>query len=418
MCVVVRAAPTMARRGARRRPARHDDLVRRTALPLIALTVTAVLAGPAWSAPGEAATTSVRTVLGPGVLAAPGGIALDAAGDVFVADSGHCRVVMVPAHSTTRGSRHLYAGRAATLAGGRCSGAGSLGYPTGVAVDRHGDVYVAEATGQRIQVVRPSGAVSTVAGTGRPGFNGDGLPATSAELDRPTGIAVDDAGDLFIADTANCRVRVLPATGTTLFGHAMLAAHLYTVAGTGVCGTTGQGAALGGAQLWNPVAVTVDAAGDLLVADSGDQSVLLATARGGTFYGTAVAAGNIGVVVGGTGSYGPYLVDGLPATSVAAEVNDPRGLAVGPTGALFLTDGFMHVVRVVPATTGTLLGRTMKAGDLYTAAGELPVSTAEGLGDGRRWVLTHVGTPSGVAVSAAGSVYVSDAARDDLRVIG
>jgi hypothetical protein len=407
----------MARRSARRRPARHDDPVRRTLLPLTALTGTAVLAALAFTAPSGAAPTAVRTVVGRGTLAAPGGIALDAGGDVFVADTGHCRVVVVPARAATRYGVHLHAGRVATLAGGRCTGAGSLGYPTGVAVDGQGDVYVAEATDQRVQVVRPSGAVTTVAGTGRAGFNGDGLAATAAALDQPTGIALDGVGDLYIADTADCRVRVLPAANTTLFGQAMTAGHLYTVAGTGVCGTAGQGGPLGVAQLWNPVAVTVDQAGDLLVADSGDQSVLLASARGGSYYGTAVGAGDIGVVVGGTGTYGPYLTDGLSATGVAAEVNDPRGLAVGSTGALYLTDGFMHVIRVVPATSGTLLGRTMTGGDLYTVAGALPVTSPEGIGDGTRWVLTRLGTPSGIAVSATGSVYFSDAALGELRVI-
>ena len=157
------------------------------------------------------------------------------------------------------------------------------------------------------------------------------------------------------------------------------------------------------------MAVAVDGAGDLLVADSGDQSVLLAPARGGSFYGTAVGAGDIGVVVGGTGSYGPYLADGLPANGPTAELNDPRGLAVGPTGALFVTDGFMHVIRVVPSTTGTLLGRTMQAGDLYTAAGALPVATPTGANDGTRWVLTRMGTPVGVAVSPSGALFYADA---------
>ena len=81
-----------------------------------------------------------------------------------------------------------------------------------MAVDAHGDVFIAEATAQRVQEVRAgSRAVVTVAGTGTGGFNGDGLAATASELDEPTGVAVDAAGDLFIADTANCRVRVLPA---------------------------------------------------------------------------------------------------------------------------------------------------------------------------------------------------------------
>lgn len=386
-------------------------------LPLTALAVTTLTAGAAWSTPVGATTVTVRTVLGSGTLASPGGVALDSAADLFVADTGHCRVLEVPARPATRGGLHLHAGRAVTLAGGRCTGAGSFGYPSGVAVDERGNVYVAEATDHRVLVVRPTGTVATVAGTGFAGFNGDGGEATEAELNQPTGIALDRAGDLFIADSADCRLRVLPAADTTLFGQAMTAGRLYTVAGTGVCGTTGQGGPAGQAQLWNPVAVTVDPAGDLLVADSGDQSVLLASAGGGMYYGTAVGAGDIGVVVGGTGSYGPYLADGFPATAVAAEVNDPRGLAVAPSGALFVTDGFMHVIRVVPATTGTVFGRSLTAGDLYTAAGALPVTTAEGLGDGTRWVVTRMGLPSGIAVSTTGSVYFSDAALDELRVI-
>ncbi len=83
-------------------------------------------------------------------------------------------------------------------------------------------------------------------------------------------------------------------------------------------------------------------------------------------------------MLGGTGSYGPYFADGLAATSPTAELNDPRSLAVGPTGALFVSDGFMRVIRVVPASTGTLFGRAMTGGDLYTVAGALPVSTPRG----------------------------------------
>jgi NHL repeat len=267
--------------------------------------------------------------------------------------------------------------------------------------------------------VRPAGrAVVTVAGTGQAGFNGDGLAGTGSELDEPTGVAVDGSGDLVIADTANCRVRVLAAGNATLFGQAMAAGHLYTVAGTGICGTAGQGGPVAAAQLWNPVAVAVDSAGDLLVADNGDQSVLLAAARTGTYYGTAVGAGDIGVVVGGTGGYQPYLADGVPAVGEAAELNDPRGIALGPTGALFVTDSLMQVIRVVPSTTGTLFGRAMTAGDLYSVAGALPVATPEGPGNGTRWVLTRMGTPVGLAVSPSGNLYYSDASLDSVRTIG
>jgi trimeric autotransporter adhesin len=383
---------------------------------LVSLSAVVVAGSPVGGAAGSVA---VRTVLGPGVLDTPGGLALSTAGDLFVADTGHCRVLVVPAASGTRYGLRLHAGHAATLAGGSCAGAGSIGHPSGVAVDTQGDVYIAEATAQRVQVVRPAGrAVVTVAGTGQAGFNGDGLPGTASELDEPTGVAVDGSGDLVIADTANCMVRVLAARSATVFGQAMTAGRLYTVAGTGVCGSAGQGGPVASAQLWNPVAVAVDSAGDLLVADNGDQSVLLAPARRGTYYGTPVGAGDIGVVVGGTGGYQPYLADGVPAVGEAAELNDPRGLALGPTGALFVTDGLMQVIRVVPSTTGTLFGRAMTAGDLYSVAGALPVATAEGPGDGTHWVLTRMGTPVGIAVSPSGTVYYSDGSLDTVRMIG
>jgi hypothetical protein len=393
--------------------------VRRLSVALAGLVSLAAIVAAGTSAGGVVAAVAVHTVVGPGVLDGPGGIALSAGGDLFVADTGHCRVLVVPARAETRYGLHLQAGNVATLAGGSCAGPGSIGHPSGVAVDAQGDVYVAEATAQRVQVVRPTGrAVVTVAGTGRAGFNGDGLAGTASELDEPTGVAVDGSGDLVIADTANCRVRVLAARSATLLGRAMTAGHLYTVAGTGVCGSAGQGGLVAAAQLWNPVAVAVDSAGDLFVADDGDQSVLLAPTRGGTFYGSPVGAGDIGVVVGGTGGYQPYLADGVPAVGVAAELNDPRGLAIGPTGALFVTDGLMQVIRVVPSTTGALFGRAMTVGDLYSVAGALPVATAEGPGDGTHWVLTRMGTPVGIAVSPSGDVYYSDGSLDTVRMIG
>jgi hypothetical protein len=394
-------------------------VVRRLSMALAGLISLAGIVSAGGAAGAGAAGPVVQTVLGPDLLDTPGGIALDAAGDLFVADTGHCRVLVVPARAETRYGLHLQAGNVATLAGGSCAGPGSIGHPSGVAVDAQGDVYVAEATAQRVQVVRPTGrAVVTVAGTGRAGFNGDGLAGTASELDEPTGVAVDGSGDLVIADTANCRVRVLAARSATLFGRAMTAGHLYTVAGTGVCGSAGQGGLVAAAQLWNPVAVAVDSAGDLFVADDGDQSVLLAPPRGGTFYGSPVGAGDIGVVVGGTGGYQPYLADGVPAVGVAAELNDPRGLAIGPTGALFVPDGLMQVIRVVPSTTGALFGRAMTAGDLYSVAGALPVATAEGPGDGTHWVLTQMGTPVGIAVSPSGTVYYSDGSLNTVRMIG
>ena len=300
----------------------------------VALAGLASLAAAAVAAPAaDGSAPAVRTVVAPGVLDGPGGIALDATGNLFVADSGHCRVLVVPARTGTLDGLRLRAGRAATFAGDTSAGPATIGHPSAVAVDRRGDVFIAEATAQRVQEVRAGSRTAvTVAGTGTAGFDGDGLVATASELDEPSGVAVDAAGDLFIADTASCRVRVLPAAGTTLFGQAMTAGHLFTVAGTGVCGSAGQGGPMRSAQLWNPVAVTVDGAGDLLVADDGDQSVLLAPATAGSYYGTAVGAGDIGVVVGGTGGYGHISATDWPpagrrpsSTIPAAWRSAPRG---------------------------------------------------------------------------------------------
>jgi hypothetical protein len=384
----------------------------------VALVVSVMVVVSSGGAVASATGPAVRTILGPGTLDSPGALALDSAGDVFVADTGHCRVVMIPSHTGRAYGVVLRVGRLVTIAGRTCGGVRSIGHPTGLAVDLTGDVYIAEANEQRVQVVEPSGVIATVAGTGKAGDGGDGGVATSGQLDEPTGVAVDRTGDVFIADTANCRVQVVAAETGVLLGQTVERDHISTVAGTGVCGSAGQGGPLAAAQLFDPVAVSVDFAGDLLVADKGDQSVLLATEQGGTHYGTAIGAGDIGVVVGGTGSYGPYVIDGASATSVGAEVNDPRGLALGPTGALVITDGFMHAIRIVPVQSGTQFGRSMTAGDLYTLAGALPVNTAVAAGDGTRWVLTHMGTPSGVAFTKNGALVYCDAATGAITRIG
>jgi hypothetical protein len=405
--------------------------VRSPVLPLVAGALAlglalgpAMLGGPASAAGGGgSASASVHTLVGPGPFDAPAGLAFDAAGDLFVADSGHCRVAIVPAHSSSFDGLRLRTGRVTTLVGGSCRGSRAIGHPTGLAVDAKGDVFVAVATAQRVLEVRAGSgshpAAVTVAGTGQAGSGPSGHLATDNALDQPTSVAVDSSGNLFIADTANCLVRVLPAQSTTLYGIAMTAGDLYTVAGDRVCGTTGQGGPVARAELWNPAAVAVDAAGDLLVADAGDQSVLVAPSRSGTYWGTPVAAGSIAVVVGGTGGYGQYLADGLAANGGTAELNDPLGLAVGsgPTGALFVTDGFMHAVRVVPAADGSLFGRAVKTGDYYTVAGAVPISTRSGGGNGTKWVLTHADTPSGVVVSPSGNVVFSDAGTGAVRMV-
>jgi hypothetical protein len=388
----------------------------------------AAMAGAALAGPGAAsgATPGIRTLVGgghPGTLLSPGGITLDSAGDLFIADTDHCRVLLVPDHAGSLYGRRVVAGHPYTVAGGTCGGPKSLGYPTGVAVDRQGDLFIAEATGERVLMVAPGGNGNphrpvVVAGTGTAGVNGDGLLATRSQLDEPTGVAVDAGGDLFIADTANCLVRIDPATSGVRYGQPMLAGHLYDLVGDGTCGSA-DGSPARMSQIWDPVAVAVDQAGDIFIADKGDQTVVEVPDRSGEYYGTAIGGGDAQVVIGVVGDGNtPYLEDGLSATSVVAEMNDPEGLAVSPSGTIFVTDGTMHCIRVVPATTSDVFGRTMDGGDLYTLAGALPVTNALGLGDGNRWVLTQLGDPIGIALTASGSVVFSDQSTGVVREIG
>jgi glucose/arabinose dehydrogenase len=257
-----------------------------------------------------------------------------------------------------------------------------------------------------------------VAGTGIPGYSGNGRPAIKSALNEPTGVAVDAAGDLFIADTANCRVRVVPAQSGIHYDQQMLAGHLYNLVGTGVCGSALGYPALA-SQIWNPVAVAVDQSGDVYIAGNGDQTVVEVPVRSGDYYGTSIGAGDAQVIIGLVGDGNtPYFVDGLPATSVVSELNDPEGLAVSPDGVLFVTDGAMHCIRVVPDITSDIFGRIMDGGDMYTLAGALPINNSLGIGDGTKWILTRMGIPYGIAMKASGTVVFSDQGTDQVRETG
>ncbi len=412
-----------------------------------AVTVTALvwgglgptsLAGAAPSVPtsGPARSDGATTLAGTGTpgfagdggpaiharLDAPAGIAEDAAGDLFIADAGNCRVREVPARTGRSFGHRVREGQILTLLGGPCRDVRANPAPTAVAVDGAGDLFIAYATANRVEEL-PATAGTTfghrgragvpvlVAGTGVPGSGGDDGGAVHAELDEPTGVAVDGAGDLLIADTANCRVRLVAASDGIRFGVDVVRGDIYTVAGSGICGSAGDGGPARQAQLWDPGALAVDAHGDVLVADQGNRSIRLLAARSATFYGVAIGADDLGTVAG-EGSYGPYLSDGLPALGQTAEINFPTGIAVDANGDLYIADGSMHAIRLVPAGPTTLLGKPAQPGDMYTVAGAL--STGTGF---RRtpWVQTRRVDPSGVAGGAGGRLIYRDAGADVVR---
>lgn len=264
--------------------------------------------------------------------------------------------------------------------GGPASGA-ELNQPTGLAIDSSGDVFIADASNNVIREVSAStGDISTVAGDVTAGYTGDGGPATSAELDSPQGVAVDASGDLFIADSDNYVVReVAAATGD-----------ISTVAGSGIPGYDGDGGPATDAELNSPDSVAVDSAGNLWIADSENDVVREVSA----------ATGDISTVAG-DGTQG-YSGDGGPATS--AELSDPEEIALDGSGDLYIADSGNYRVREVVASSGTI----------ETVAGD---GTEGFAGDGGSATSAELSAVQGVAVDTSGNLLLADWGNNRVRVV-
>lgn len=266
--------------------------------------------------------------------------------------------------------------------GSAASGA-ELASPFAVAVDKSGNVYIADQFNNRIRKVDRNGNISTVAGNGTSGYTGDGGAATSAELSDPEGIAIDSSGNLYISDTANSVVRKVSTSGT-----------ISTIAGnfTAGGGYAGDGAAATSAQLFHPSGIAVDSKGRIYIADTSNNIIRIVTTDGNI----NTYAGNFGAGIGFTG-------DGGPATS--ARLNNPEGLALDSAGNLYIADGNNNRVRVVNAATGTIT----------TLAGS---STLGGFGgDGGLATKARLNTPKGVAVDSVGNVYIADTYNARIRLV-
>ncbi len=381
------------------------------------------------------AAGNIYTVAGNGMIAFSGdggpatsaelngaiGVAADAAGNLAIADPGNNRVRVAAASTGTLYGKPLTAGNIYTIAGSRFAGfsgdggpgtSAKLKAPDGVAADPAGNVLIADTQNARVRVVAAStgtfygkpltaGNIYTIAGTGTFGFAGDGGPAASAELNFPKGVAVSATGNLVIADTSNARIRVVPASTGSLYGRPMTGGNIYTIAGTGSAGFSGDGGPGTSAELNEPPGAAVDAAGNVVIADADNARIRVVAAHTGTFYGQPMTGGNI-YTIAGTGTPG-FSGDGGPATG--AELSNPAGAAVDATGNVVIADAANNRVRVVAASTGTFYGKTMTAGDIYTIAGK---GVAGFSGDGGPATGAELNNPLGVAVAAAGGVLIAD----------
>jgi hypothetical protein len=220
-----------------------------------------------------------------------------------------------------------------------------LNYPTGVAVDTTGNLFVADEANQLVREVGTNGIITTVAGNGTYGYSGDGGAATNAELEDPSGVAVDATGNLFIADYANNIIRKVSVNGT-----------ITRVAGNGTNDYSGDGGAATNAELYYPSGVAVDASGNLFIADTGNNVIRKVVIQGPTLALNGVGFGNSGaydvVVSSPYGSVTSSVVQ-LTITLPPVILSTPQ-VTVGKTNFTFLLSGPADSNYVLQVSTNLL----------------------------------------------------------------
>jgi len=339
-----------------------------------------------WYGNGAALPPTIATVAGGTItdevsatnanLFNPYGSAVDACGNLFIADANNHRIRKVGTNgviTTAAGD-----GAAGYYGDGGPATSASLYFPEGVAVDAAGNLFIADTDNGRIRKVATNGLITTVAGDGGYGFSGDGGPATSASLDDPEGVAVDAAGNLFIADTDNGRIRKVATNGL-----------ITTVAGDGGYGYSGDSGPATNASLYYPRGVAVDAWGNLFIADTDNVRI------------RKVATNGLITTVAGDGGYG-YSGNGGPATS--ASLYYPAGVTVDAAGNLFIADTDNVRIRKVAAN-----------GLITTVAGDGGYGYS---GDGGAATSASLYYPAGVTVDAAGNLFIADTDNMRIRKVG
>jgi streptogramin lyase len=363
-----------------------------TALALFSLTGSTeavAKAKPKGTAQTQHAGGVIRTVAGSNTrgLGGVGGSATSAAfdqpraaavgpdGTVYIADTFNHRIRRVdPGGAVTT---LVGTGQAAYSGDGGPAGAATLHWPHGVAVDQAGaGLYIADSANHRVRRVDlASGIITTVAGGATAGWAGDGGPAVAAQLEDAKAVWVAPSGELYIADSGNERIRRVDRSGT-----------ITTIAGTGVPGYSGDGGPAVAAQFDGPRGVAGDGAGNLYVADDNNNRV------------RRIDPSGVVTTIAGTGS-AEYSGDGGPARS--AQLNHPRGVAVDGRGNVFIADSMNARIRMVDPD-----------GVISTVAG----CGRHGFGgDGGPATVARMFEPRGVAVSAAGHLFVADTYNDRIR---
>ena len=388
-------------------------------------------------------------------LHGPRDVAVDAAGDVAISDANNNRIRWIAAQdcssacpfglaSTTAGAIYTIAGGGTSLYPDTAVGATSvlLSEPGGVLFDSAGDVLLSSTDFDVVQVVAArtcysacpyglsamtAGDIYAIAGNSGGGYYGDGGPATKAELEYPEGLALDGEGDVLIADDGNNRIRLVASKDCSSdcpYGlGAMTEGDIYTIAGGGSEGNSATGYPATDAALSSPTGITLDASGNLVVGDEGDELVRVVAAQSCSAscpYGlSAMTEGDI-YTIAGNGSPGTFGGDGGPATS--ASLFYPTWVAVDSAGDVLITDSVHLRVRIIAATncaSSCVDGLpSTTAGDIYTIAGDGSRGFSGDGGPAVDAALDWEGGGGGLAIDGAGNVLIADSGNDRIRRVG
>jgi type IX secretion system substrate protein/NHL repeat-containing protein len=305
----------------------------------------------------------------------PYSAAVDAAGNLYIADLQNNRIRKV----NTSGIITTIAGTGVEGYGGDDSAAtaAKLALPSGVAVDVAGNVYVSDNGNHRIRMVNTAGIITTVAGTGAPGYNADGIAATAAKLYSPHGIAVDGIGNLYICDVLNNRLRKVDGSGT-----------ITTIAGTGTPGILAANVPATSASIGQPFGVAVDKSGNIFFADVTDNMVC------------KINTGGIISIVAGTGTAG-YNGDNISATTT--KLNQPFDVVVDGIGNVVIADLYNYRIRIVNTS-----------GIISTIAG---TGTSGFSGDGGAAMGAEIGGVTGLALDKFDNLYIVENENFRIRYI-
>ncbi len=316
----------------------------------------------------------------------PQAIALDKKENIYIADADNNVIRRIDAVTgivtTVAGNGYLCGTGSGDYSGDNGPATvAHLNQPTGVAIDTAGNIFIADSKNHCVRKVNKAGVITTVAGTGVPGFSGDNSPATGSRLNQPTRVAVDTFGNIFITDVQNHRIRKVDAS-----------ANIFTVAGTGLPGYSGDGAGASAAQLFYPIDVAVDKRGNLYIADELNNCIRKVDMISGII-----------TTIAGNSTVPAFTGDGGPATD--ARLYDPTGIAVDTFGNVYISDMGNFRVRVIDTVTGII----------HTIAG---TDSAGYNGDKRPATTARLSLPQGLALNPKGSLFIADQGNDRIRFIG